>query len=102
MWYASLRHAARETGKSLQRSYTTARKLANTLDRAFDVGHRLPSAVAPTLDQHGGTQLANKVRQGHDEYSALRARIMGAHEHGVAVGNQLAGALMKAVPELRL
>ena len=102
MWYAKLRHTARETGKFLNRSYTTARKWANTLDRAFYVGHRVASAVAPILDQHGGTQLARKVRQGHDDYSALRARIMGAHDHGASVGNQLSGALMKQVPELRL
>ena len=102
MWYAKLRHTARETGKFLNRSYTTARKWAQLADRAFDVGHRVASAVAPILDQHGGTQLAKKVRAGHDEYSALRARIMGSHDHVQSVGNQLAGSLMKAVPELRL
>ena len=102
MWYARLRHTARETGKFLNRSYTTARKWAQLAGRAFDVGHRVASAVAPILDQHGGTQLAKKVRQGHDDYSALRARIAGAHQHGASVGNQLAGALMKQVPELRL
>ena len=102
MWYARLRHGARETGKFLNRSYHHARKWAYTLDRAFDVGHRVASAVAPILDQHGGTSLAKKVRAGHDDYSALRARIVGAHEHGQSVGNQLSGALMKAVPELRL
>ena len=102
MWYARLRHTARETRNFLSRSYTTARKWANTLDRAFDVGHRVASAVAPILDQHGGTQLAKKVWQGHDDYSALRARIMGAHESCASVGNQPAGALMKAVPEIRL
>ena len=102
MWYARLRHTARETGKLLNRSYGTARKWAQTFDQMFDIGHRAASAVAPILDQHGGTSLAKKVRQGHDEYSALRARIMGAHDHGASVGNQLAGALMKAVPELRI
>ena len=102
MWYARLRHTARETGTYLNRSYTTARKWAQTIDHAFDVGHRVASAVAPILDQHGGTQLARTVRQGHDDSSALRMRIMGAHEHGASVGNQLRGALMKAVPEIRL
>ena len=102
MWYARLRHGAKGTGKFLSRSYGTARKWAQTFDHMFDVGHRVASAVAPILDQHGGTQLAKKVRAGHDEYSALRARIMGAHDHGASVGNQLAGSLMKAVPEIRL
>ena len=102
MWYARLRHTARETGKCLNRSYTTARKWAQTIGHAFDVGHRVASAVAPILDQHSGTQLAKKVRQEHDDYSALRMRIMGAHEHGASVGNQLSGALMKAVPENRI
>ena len=102
MWYAKLRHTARETGRFLNRSYTTARKWAQTIDHWADMGHRVASAVAPILDQHGGTQLAKKVRQGHDDYSALRARILGAHEHGASVGNQLSGALLKAVPEIRL
>ena len=102
MWHARLRHTVRETGKFLNRSYSTARKWAQTIDHAFDLGHRVASAVAPILDQHGGTSLAKKVREGHDEYSALRARIMGAHDHGASVGNQLAGALMKAVPEIRI
>ena len=102
MWYAKLRHTARETSRFLNRSYNTARKWAQPIDRAFDVGHRVASAVAPILDQHGGTQLAKKVRQGHDDYSALPARIMGAHEHGDSVGNQLSGALTKAVPDIRL
>ena len=102
MWYARLRHTAPETGKILNRGYTTARKWAQTIDHAFDVGHRVASAIAPILDQHGGTQLARKVRQGHDEYSALRARIMGSHDQVQSVGNQLSGALMKAVPEIRI
>ena len=102
MWYARLRHTARETGTFLNRAHRHVRKLAQTIDPAFDVGHRVASAVAPILDQHGGTQLAKKVRAGHDDYSALRARIMGAHDHGASVGNQLSGALMKAVPEIRI
>ena len=102
MWYARLRHSARVADEFLSRNYTSARKWAQTRYHAFDVGHRVASAVAPILDQHGGTQLAKKVRSGHDEYSASRMRIMGAHEHGQSVGNQLAGALMKSVPEFRL
>ena len=102
MWYAKLRHTARETGRFLNRSYNTARKWAQTIDHWADMSHRVASAVAPILDQHGGTQLAKKVRQGHDDYSALRARILGAHENAASVGNQLSGALMKQVPELRL
>ena len=98
----TVRHTTRETGKFLSRTYGHARKWAQTFDHMFDVGHRVASAVAPILDQHSGTSLAKKVRAGHDEYSALRARIMGAHDHGASVGNQLAGALMKAVPEIRI
>ena len=98
----TVRHTTRETGKFLARSYGHARKWAQTFDQVFDIGHRAASAIAPILDQHSGTSLAKKVRQGHDEYSALRARIMGAHDAGASVGNQLAGALMKAVPEIRL
>ena len=60
MWSARIRHAARETGKFLSRSYGTARKWAQTFDHMFDVGHRVASAVAPILDQHGGRSWPRK------------------------------------------
>ena len=102
MMLKKIRHAARETGKFINRHYNTAVRYARAFDQGIGMVGRFAQAIAPTIDQMAGTQASRQTRQLTDDYQVLRSKVMGIHHEGQAGGNQLMGNLRRNVPELGL
>ena len=102
MMLKNIRHAVRETGRFLGRHYGTPIRYAKAFDQGMNMVGRFAHAVSPKIDSLAGTQAARQTRQLTDDYQILRSKIMGVHQEGQHVSNQLMGNIRRNVPELGL
>ena len=102
MIYNQARRALHRTGKFLSRGYNTLSKYASMFDQGMTLAHHVAKAVAPIVDREAGTRLSGHTQKGMEDYQMVRSRVLGLHNEGASIGNQLVGSLRRDLPHLGL
>ena len=98
MWQRHLQDAWGHGKRTIGRAFNHAVKWAGQIDHAMGLGKRVFSALAPAIQDMGGSGMNRAVMQGISGYEAGRNEVMGQH-------NQVQAHLSRlrpAAPELDL